>query len=224
MSQNNARIIEPKFTIIDSASVFSNQQRRILKAIINEISDLQDLNNGYDIIESFEERINKSDNLSSNEKIQLLQFTSSTQALLEFMLNGGWHSIYAQLAEEIDQDPTVYHCDLKWRNIWAGAVVGFSLGAVKGAISGATGGTVVIPGLGTATGAVGGAVFGGAIGFISGATTTITASLITTCFRPTTTGQHTTSCNQLYDYYLQGWVYKIPEDCYTVIYENLKCC
>ena len=123
-----------------------------------------------------------------------------------------------------NQNGRVMGCEVGWRSVWAGAVVGFTVGAVKGGITGATGGTVVFPGLGTATGAVGGAVFGGALGFIGGAATSVAANLVTSCFRPSFKGELEASCNQAYELYLKGLVKSIPPSCYSVIFGNLKCC
>jgi hypothetical protein len=85
--------------------------------------------------------------------------------------------------------------------VWAGGVVGGVVGAVFGATTGATGGTVVFPGLGTATGAVGGGVIGFATGFIGGVGTAIAGQLLTTCFRaPKEATDITLYCQHLPDY------------------------
>jgi hypothetical protein len=81
------------------------------------------------------------------------------------------------------QTANVIGCNVNFRSIWAGAIVGGVVGGARGAIIGATGGTVAFPGLGTVSGAVGGGVVGFATGFIEGTLTGVAAELLTTCFR-----------------------------------------
>ncbi|WP_115867368.1 hypothetical protein [Marinoscillum furvescens] len=225
----NARVSESIGDLIDTVSMFGENQKIIMKHLTDQIFELEYLDEGYDIVDSFEQELNNSNDLTEEERIQLIEFTSSTRALLDFMSSDGIQAMYAQMAPEFNdstsaQNGRVMGCDVGWRSVWAGAVVGFTVGAVKGGITGATGGTVVFPGLGTATGAVGGAVFGGALGFIGGATTSVAANLITSCFRPEMAGRHETSCRQQYDYYRNGWINSIPSSCYSVIFGNIKCC
>ena len=75
------------------------------------------------------------------------------------------------------------NCSVNPRNVLGAGIIGLGIGGVRGGIIGCGGGTVLFPGLGTATGCVGGAVIGGALGFMEGVFGAIAGELLLSCFR-----------------------------------------
>lgn len=101
--------------------------------------------------------------LSEEQKLQLLSISSTVNAGVQIIAD----TIETHELKNIAGGRTNA---TRWdvRGALRSGVIGLGIGAIGGGKVGCAGGTVVFPGLGTATGCVGGAVIGGAVGFISG--------------------------------------------------------
>lgn len=124
--------------------------------------------------------------LNEDEKFELFALSSVSNSLAKFLTNGGVDVIYAALSEKLNSEINggrMQGCSVNWRNVWLGGVVGFFGGGAAGAYTGCTGGTVVLPGVGTAAGCVGGAVLGAAGGFIGASVSGVASEHLGSCFR-----------------------------------------
>ena len=217
---NQMNTIQTLDSVIDTASIFNDIQKMYIKALSRDIAGLDKYVNGFDLVTAFRNQIAHSKELEEKEKILLLEFASSTNALLEFMENDGALSVQRSLQEMLGNSVLagrIMECSVDWRDVWAGAVFGFVTGATYGAYLGATAGTVTVPILGTAVGAVGGAVFSGAVGFVSGTIGGIATSLFTSCTRATGSLQQTYgSCEAAWEAYLTYETNSMPSDCFVV--------
>ncbi|MFC5409552.1 hypothetical protein ACFPMF_09555 [Larkinella bovis] len=129
-----------------------------------------------DLANNFDNQIRANRVLTETEKYQLFEISSATRTVA---------SIYDQLETDIrgHTSARIGRCKVDARGVWTDAVIGFFVGVSGGLKVGCTGGTVTLPGIGTATGCVGGAVLGGAGGFVGGAITGVASQLLQTCFR-----------------------------------------
>jgi hypothetical protein len=105
----------------------------------------------------------------------------------------------------------------KGKSIGRAVATGALVGAVGGALTGAAGGTVALPGIGTAAGAVGGAVFGAAKGAIGGGLVELTWAFIDCAME-----RKTLDANYIYadDFYLAIIDPSNPEELNFYIFEN----
>lgn len=143
------------------------------------INFYQDLANSYDnqiieILNSKRVLLNKS-NFSTNFKNEanfILNTVEKTVNKIVNILNNPQPNKTGKSADFGD-------CMAKQgKNIGRSIATGALVGAVSGAIIGASGGTIVLPGIGSAAGAIGGAVFGAARGAVGGGLTTLTWAFI----------------------------------------------
>lgn len=216
---SDTNIIQSLDNIIDTARVFNDVQKMYIKALSRDIASLDNFVDGFALVTAFRNQITHTKELEENDKILLLEFASGANALLEFMENGGAIAIQRSLQEMIGNSVSIGRtlgCSVDWRSVWAGAVVGFTVGVVVGGITGATAGTFTVPLLGTAVGGVGGAVFGGAWGFTSGAVYSIAGNFLTSCFRSGTLQQTPPSCEEAWEAYLSYQTNTFPSDCFIV--------
>ncbi|EON79233.1 hypothetical protein ADIS_0238 [Lunatimonas lonarensis] len=163
---------------------YSSEQLTILREFLDELFITEDYGKVKSLARNFQSKL-KNHNLSEEEKLELLSVGAGFYAFADFLERGGMERIgekLAGLANESDYNPNL-RCRVDMRAVWAGAVFTGGIGAVRGGMAGCVGGTVLFPGLGTATGCVGGAVFGGATGFIEGAIGGVAGSLLLTCWR-----------------------------------------
>ncbi|MFZ6010060.1 MAG: hypothetical protein ACOYXT_06890 [Bacteroidota bacterium] len=121
---------------------------------------------------------------TSEQRYLMMAFVISAEVLAFDFFNEEYSGVKNVIIETGVTGETL-NCRVNWRSVWAGAVVGGVATGIHGVVIGATGGTVALPGFGTATGAVGGGVFGFAKGFIGGAASSIAAELLTSCFSQT---------------------------------------
>lgn len=163
---------------------YSGEQLPILEKFLDELFITEDYEKVKILARNFQNNLNGA-NLTEDEKLELLSVGVGIYALADFLDKGGMELVGEKLNVIQKESGYTYNlrCRVESRAVWGGAVIGLTYGAVRGGMVGCAGGTVVFPGLGTATGCVGGAVFGGAIGFIEGAATGIASSLLLTCFR-----------------------------------------
>ena len=162
----------------------SGEQMPILKKFLDELFVTEEYGKVKILARNFQNNLSGA-NLSKDEKLELLSIAAGIYALGDFLEKGGLQMVgekIAVLGNESDYNPNL-RCRVDMRAVWAGAVFTGGIGAVRGGMVGCVGGTVLFPGLGTATGCVGGAVFGGAAGFIEGAIGGVAGSLLLTCWR-----------------------------------------
>jgi hypothetical protein len=225
----NARTTEDAaISAINGATIFNDEQKELMGALVSGMSDLADISGANGVIAAFNEKVATSGTLSEEEKVQLLAFSSLSSSFATFMNNGGAAAVYSSMAAELGVPDTDSNnarvsagCTVNWRSVWAGAVIGFGIGAVSGGKVGLAGGTVVLPGVGSATGAVGGAVLGGASGFVGGTVTGVAAELLTSCFRNIESTDAT--CKRYFDRFVNGEIdaLQIPESCIGDIKINI---
>ena len=212
-------IAESLNNIIDTTRVFNDIQKTYIKIFSNDIFNIQEYSEGFELVAAFKQTITNTQELTDNEKMILLQLASGTNSLLEFMKNDGVEKMQNSMAAIVGSyipNGRALGCEVDWRGVWSGAVIGLVSGAVYGGYLGATVGTVTVPVLGTAVGAVGGAVFSGAVGFTSGAVSGIASSLLTSCFRNNTLQQSYSSCADAWEAYLNYQTNIFPSDCLNV--------
>lgn len=173
----------PQFReILETA--YSSDQLPVLKKFLDDLFVNEDYGKVKLLARNFQNSL-KVSSLSEEEKLELISVGAGIYALADFLERGGMEMVGEKLAvlgNESGYNPNL-RCRVDMRSVWAGAVFTGGIGAVRGGIVGCAGGTVLFPGLGTATGCVGGAVFGGAAGFIEGAIGGIAGSLLLTCWR-----------------------------------------
>lgn len=186
-------------TVFDLTNTFSENQKALLIPFSEQMMSLTDFTNGSELITAFNDQVIVSSDLSDEEKIQLIEFSSGFHAMIGFFKNGGMDQMYEKIYGESSSEGRKLDCSIDIRSVWAGAVIGLSIGAVRGGIAGFFAGSFTVPVLGTATGTVGGAVFGGAAGFVGGAISSIASGLLLTCGRPTPrqSGYASASCSQM---------------------------
>lgn len=123
--------------------------------------------------------------LTNEEKIEVMAFVNAGVKLAEDFFYNESNFVKTVIVGEIGPPTSsASNCKVNFRNVWIGAVVGGTVGAVAGVKIGAAGGTMTFPGVGTVTGALGGGVIGFATGFAGSALTGIAAELLGSCFRP----------------------------------------
>ncbi len=170
-------------TFIESSGLYSLEQLQFLNPFILEFSQKEDYESAIKLCEDFESEIIAS-SMAEEEKVMLVQFSASSLTIAKFAKEGGIKKISNKMIEDLGITSLGGRingdCKVDMRDVWLGAVLG---GTVRG-ITGAGGGTIVIPGIGTATGAIAGGVVGFASGFLEGALLTTAGSLLATCFRP----------------------------------------
>lgn len=105
----------------------------------------------------------------------------------------------------------------KGKSIGRAVATGALVGAVGGALTGAAGGTVALPGIGSAAGAIGGAVFGAAKGVVGGGLVELTWAFIDCAME-----RKTLDANYIYadDFYLEIIDTNNPEELNFYIFEN----
>jgi len=208
--------------VIDTSKIFNNIQKMYIKALSKDIAVAESYGDGFDLVNSFRNEVVQASELSSNDKVLLLELAAGSNALLEFMENGGVQMVQSNLVEILGNNipfGRTEGCSVDWRKVWIGAVVALTVGVVSGAIAGATVGTVTVPILGTAAGAVGGAVFAGAVGFASGALYGIATDLIASCPRQVSLQQTYASCDEAWRAYLSNQTNNMPSECFVVEYQ-----
>ncbi|HMO33080.1 MAG TPA: hypothetical protein PKE63_04600 [Lacibacter sp.] len=183
--QHTNRVQE--FDPIHFSLIFNEQQIYFIRPYLDSVLAEHDYNRIKEISVTYEGTILTS-SLASEEKVLLITLSRSIISLVEYLENGTYTEISnaLQLVYEGNTRSGFQiqsRCTINVRNVMLGAVVGFFSGGALGLKAGCLGGTVVIPGIGTATGCVGGAVFGAATGFVSGAVSGIAAELLGSCFR-----------------------------------------
>lgn len=140
-------------------------------------------------------QINRS-TISNEEKVVVRAIIETSYQFAASVLSGNWTSIEGDL--ETATASSASGCTINWRGIWGAAVVSGVVGAYFGAKTGAAGGTVVFPGLGTASGALGGGVIGFATGFLGGGALSAAEQLLLSCFRSVKQSQNMVLyCEQL---------------------------
>jgi hypothetical protein len=187
--------------ISGAGSVFSATQLSILNSYCTRMYSAKSATDASIHYTVTKNSVNSSFALTRDEKIVLLSVIEVGNEFAKKFFAGGWIEVRRDIEVATGRVVGGSGCSVDWRGVWAGGVVGGVVGAVFGATTGATGGTVVFPGLGTATGAVGGGVIGFATGFIGGVGPAIAGQLLTTCFRaPKEATDITLYCQHLPDY------------------------
>ena len=159
------------YTKEDLSDVYTDKQKEFLVKFYNELSNSED---GFilDVVLNYKDLLN-SQNFSSEEYNQIYTLLiASEQSIL--VLDGIIDDVNTELKSSFSSKNSgggFWDCmrQKAGRAIGEGLAQGAIVGAISGGYYGATGGTVVLPGIGTATGAVGGAVFGAAGGAVIGA-------------------------------------------------------
>ncbi len=157
-----------EYTEEDLANIYTDAQKTFLLAYFNEVGNAK----GSDLLD-----------IIAKHKLTLenTSFTTEEYGHILFLLDS--HEKTINLINEklsidmsssknisIQRKDCFLNCiSGEGRNIARGMVGGAIGGAIWGGTTGAAGGTIVLPGIGTATGAVGGTVFGAAGGAVSGA-------------------------------------------------------
>tara|TARA_B110000908_G_C10155942_1_gene403638 strand:+ start:203 stop:1072 length:870 start_codon:yes stop_codon:yes gene_type:complete len=164
-----------EYTIEDLADIYNNEQKVFLLTYFNEAANVK----GSELIYVISKHKLKLKSTSFNNEeydqiFSILDTAEKTVILIEEMLSS---SISSKTNDSLSAKGNCFlECMAgKGRNIGRAIAGGAITGGVTGAYIGGTGGTVLLPGIGTATGAVGGAVFGAAGGAIS-------SGIITTFF------------------------------------------
>lgn len=169
----------------DEVSTLTTKQKILTEPFINDILGIWKLNMVQARVYTFVEDVMVSD-LTDEEKGELTVLAAATSSVVTFMQNDGVNILYNFMTTLVDDTSTGRiegDCDVDWRSVWGSAVLGFFGGGTSGAIYGGSGGTIILPGIGSATGFIGGAVFGAAGGFTSGALYGIASELLLSCFR-----------------------------------------
>lgn len=162
---------------------YSGEQLLLLRKFLDELFVAEDYGKVKSLARNFQNTL-KNHNLSEEEKLELLSVGAGIYAFADFLEKGGMELVGEKLAV-LGKEPQTANlrCRVGMRTVWGGAVISGGINAVRGGVIGCAGGTVLFPGLGTATGCVGGAVLGGAVGFIEGAVAGVAGSLLLTCWR-----------------------------------------
>lgn len=156
-----------EYTEEDLADIYTAAQKTFLLAYFNEVANTK----GNDLLDIIAKHKLSLENTSFTAEeyehiLFLLESHEKTINLIDEKL-----SIDLSFSKNISiqgKDCFLNCIAGEGRNIGRGIAGGAITGGVTGAYIGATGGTVVLPGIGTATGAVGGGAFGAAGGAISG--------------------------------------------------------
>ena len=150
-------------------SFLTGQQEAIARPFLEDIMSQEELTYIDKKVWLFEKEITNS-TLTSEQKYQLFSIASLIKQGVQVIRDAEAGLLMATTAGRIAKTIDV-------KAALRDGVIGLGIGAVRGAYVGCTGGTVVFPGLGTATGCVGGAVIGGAVGFIAGVGTNLLGQL-----------------------------------------------
>jgi hypothetical protein len=203
--------------IVDRSEVLNGVQKLYIKSLSKDIGEAQSYEDGFRLVSNFRNQVIQSEELTENDRLLLIELAAGSEALLEFIENGGGQMIQKQFANNISHPPfgRLAGCSVNWRGVWMDGVVGLVGGAVYGGYIGATAGTFTVPILGTVAGGVGGAVFGGASGFISGVTYGIASNLLTSCFRPSLVQSYAT-CDSAWDAFMNNQTSNLPKQCFEV--------
>jgi len=160
-----------EYTVDDLSEVYTDKQKGFLVDFYNEFANSKD-GNILDIVINYKNELNNQDfSLEEYSQIETLLVASEQSILvLDGIIEIGEGA--AEKSSFSAKGSCGFWCCMRkkaGKAIGRGIVTGAITGAIVGAKIGATGGTVALPGVGTATGAVGGAVFGAAANAIRGA-------------------------------------------------------
>lgn len=202
-------------SIFEISNIYNENQKELLVPFTENILDINNENDGFNVINDFKEKVYESISLTYEEKVQLIEYSSGMQSILAFVNNGDLDRIQSKIFGKSVNNGRQLECNVNMRDVWAGAVIGLAYGAIRGGVVGGTTGTFTVPVLGTAVGGVSGAVFGGAVGFVEGAITATVGSLLLTCGRSNSkfNGYTSASCKKMAKMGL-----RLPTSCYN----NLK--
>ena len=218
---NEGNILQNMVNVIDTLWVINAIQKGYIKSLIRDIADIDNIDNGLELVTRFRTDVVQSKKLNNDDRILLLEMAAASDAYLKFMKNDGAQKVQNELVRLLGNDVAEGRstaCSVDWRGVWMGAVFTAGTSAAYGFYLGATAGTVTVPVLGTVAGAVGGAVFSGAVGFVSGAIGGIATSLLTTCTRSgnSTLQQTYASCDSAWEAFANNLTKEIPEECFVV--------
>ena len=218
---NQENAIQTVENVIDTASIFNDIQKMYIKALSKEIAVAESYGDGFELVNSFRNKVIQASELSDEDKILLLEIAAGSKALLEFIEAGGVQKVQNDLVELLGNDipnGRIAGCSVDWRGVWMGGVLNLLGGATIGGLTGAFAGSFTIPLLGTVAGAVNGAVIGGAVGFTTGVLYGIVGDLMTSCFRPDspTLQQTYSSCGDAWEAYMTGKTNTMPSKCFVV--------
>lgn len=166
-------------------SNYNAEQRILVEGFFNSLLLTMYEIEAIDLANNFDNQVRASSTLTDGQKYELYEVSSATRTVAYFLMSSGVDAIYDQLESDIrgNTSARIGRCKVEARGVWTDAIVGFFVGGAGGLKVGCAGGTVTLPGIGTATGCVGGAILGGAAGFVSGAITGVASQLLQTCFR-----------------------------------------
>ena len=175
---------------VSSFGYFSHSQVELMQPFVDKILEEKNLESIHLNAVNYLRDVENSD-LTFEEKLELITLGANVLSFIEFVQEGGIEDIERMIRSTEDSihqsssstNRKVLDCSVSARNVLAGAVVGFGIGAAQGCITGGTGGTVVFPVVGTVTGCVGVGMVGGAVGFVSGVFAGIATELLLTCGR-----------------------------------------
>ena len=216
---NPAKKIPNIDQVFGNTNTLSILQKSYIKSFANDITRVESYDQGFELVDSFKNKLYQSTELSEEEKLLLLEIAVGSEVLLDFITTGRLDYLNRNIMNELGNEPAsgrVTGCTVEWRKVWLGGVVGLTTGAITGAIAGATVGTVALPVLGTATGAVSAAVFLGFSGFVTGVASGVVTDLLGSCFRSTTLVQSYESCGQAWEAFNQGIITEVPPNCFSV--------
>lgn len=165
--ENRAGAARAKVNEEIDISFLTAGQQLLAEPFLKSILSLDSLDNPSQaelIIQEFNQEVISS-SLTEEEKYQLISIGSSIYAGVQ---------IVAKISEAISNQELKNSggrvAGIRWstKDALRAGVQGLAAGGLSGLYVGCTGGTVALPGFGTAAGCVGGAVFGAAYGFVGG--------------------------------------------------------
>jgi hypothetical protein len=207
--------------VIDTTEVFSDVQKLLVRNYSKDMLVAKSYQEGYNVVLKFKDKIMNTTELTSSEKLELLQIAAGSHALIQYFEADRLELLRNNFANTLGESIPVGKiagCTVDWRGAWMDGIIGLTLGAASGFYAGATGGTIVMPVVGTVTGAVNGAVIGGAIGFTSGVLQGIASDLFLSCSRNTEPqlALSFASCELAREAYYNNEINQIPLGCFQV--------
>lgn len=151
---------------ISSMDQFSDEYKSLMVDFVKNIENSDGVNVGG--INTFNEKISGSKNLTEDEKIQLISFSALTNSFLFFVKEDGLSKVGNSMLTEIGVEAksdnvsngrVTASCPIDWKEAFRDGVWGLAAGAIRGAWVGGT--------IGTPIGTVTGAVVFGEVGFAS---------------------------------------------------------
>jgi hypothetical protein len=188
-------------TQINALNIYFNSMYDVTSAIMAE--------NKY---ATAKESIENNGSLTSQQKIAVIGILEYSNEFAKGYFNGGLDQVYQDVVSGAGQsNGRIAACPVNWKDVWRSAVAGGVVGGVRGVMIGAAGGTVTVPGVGTATGAVGGGIFGFATGFAYGGGGALIQQIFWNCVMASPISGYNPYCDP--DNYPQGMSFNQNAKC-----------